>query len=61
MSGISEVYKRSDGKWAFRIKAANGQVVATDGSQGYNSKVDARATLTKILAGDYRGKINELD
>ncbi len=61
MSGIGEVYKRNDGKWAFRIKAANGQVVATDGSQGYNSRADAKATLGKVMSGAYDGEINELD
>ena len=53
MAGKGELYKRRDNKWAFRIKAANGQIVATDGSQGYESKTSARNTLKKLLAGDY--------
>ena len=31
MAGSGELYKGTDGKWAFRVKAANGRVVATDG------------------------------
>ena len=56
-----EVYKRNDGKWAFRVKAANGQIVATDGSQGYETKAAARSTLTKLIAGEYDGAIVEID
>jgi len=48
-----ELYQRKDGKWAFRVKAANGQIVATDGGQGYASRASANNTLTKLLAGAY--------
>lgn len=53
MAAKGELYQRKDGKWAFRVKAANGQIVATDGSQGYESKASAKSTLTKLLAGGY--------
>ncbi len=53
MAGRGELYQRKDKKWAFRVKAANGQTVATDGSQGYESKTSAKNTLTKLLAGSY--------
>ena len=53
-----EIVKRADGKFGFRVKASNGQVVATDGGQGYSDKSSARETLTKFLAGgDYKGDI----
>ncbi len=58
MAGTGEVYKRKDGKWAFRVKASNGQVVATDGGQGYGNKAAATSTLTKLLAGSYDGPVN---
>jgi uncharacterized protein YegP (UPF0339 family) len=61
MAGKGEVYKRADGKYAFRVKAANGEAVATDGGQGYNHKADAKATLEKLMRGDYDGPITELD
>lgn len=61
MAGKGEIYKRTDGKWAFRVKASNGETVATDGGQGYSGKADAKSTLTKLMAGDYDGPITELD
>lgn len=61
MAGSGEIYKRKDGNWAFRVKASNGQVVATDGGQGYSSKASAVSTLTNLLAGEYNGEIKELD
>ncbi len=59
MAGKGEIYKRADGKYGFRVKASNGQIVATDGSQGYNDKADAKSTLQKLLAGEYDGPIDE--
>lgn len=58
MSG--EIYKRSDGKYAFRVKASNGQIVATDGAQGYEDKSDAKHTLEKLLTGAYNGPVSEV-
>jgi uncharacterized protein YegP (UPF0339 family) len=59
MAGQGEIYRRADGKYGFRVKASNGQIVATDGSQGYNDKADAKSTLQKLLKGDYDGPIDE--
>jgi uncharacterized protein YegP (UPF0339 family) len=61
MAGTGEVYKRTDGKWAFRVKASNGQIVATDGGQGYGAKGDAESTLKKLIGGDYDGPITVND
>ena len=61
MAGKGEIYTRKDGKYAFRVKASNGEVVATDGGQGYSSKSTARATLEKLLAGTYDGPIDEVE
>ena len=57
MAGSGEVYKRSSGDWAFRVKASNGEIVATDGGQGYTRKESARETLEKLMRGDYNGSI----
>jgi uncharacterized protein YegP (UPF0339 family) len=57
MAGKGEVYKRNDDKWAFRVKASNGEIVATDGGQGYTAKGDAQATLQKLMSGTYDGPI----
>jgi uncharacterized protein YegP (UPF0339 family) len=61
MAGKGEIYKRQDGKYAFRVKASTGEAVATDGGQGYNNKSDARSTLEKLMRGDYDGPISETD
>lgn len=61
MAGSGEIYKRKDGNWAFRVKASNGQVVATDGGQGYSDKASATSTLTKLMAGEYNGEVKEVE
>lgn len=60
MAGKGELYKRADGNWGFRVKASNGQQVASDGGQGYSSKADARSTLERLLKGEYDGPIDEV-
>lgn len=56
--GSGEIYTRTDGRYAFRVRAANGQIVAS--SQGYSAKSDARSTLSNLLSGGYDGPITEL-
>lgn len=60
MAGKGELYKRADGNWGFRVKASNGQQVASDGGQGYSNKADARSTLERLLKGEYDGPIDEV-
>jgi uncharacterized protein YegP (UPF0339 family) len=60
MAGKGEIYQRTDGKWAFRVKASNGEVVATDGGQGYEAKGSAKSTLEKLMGGTYDGPIDEV-
>jgi len=59
MAGSGELYKGTDGKWAFRVKAGNGKVVALNDPPGYKAKSEARAVLQKLLNGDYKGPIRE--
>ena len=59
MAGSGEDYPRSDGKYAFCVRAGNNEIVATDGGQGYNSRADAKATLEKLMRGDYNGPITD--
>lgn len=40
-------------KWAWRLVASNGDVIATDGSQGYSNKGDAVRMGEAIARGDY--------
>lgn len=59
MPGKGELFKRKDGSFGFRVYASNGQVVATDGGQGYASRASARSTLEKLLKGAYDGPVSE--
>ena len=59
MAGIGEIFKTENGKWAFRVKASNGTVVAIDDGPGYKAKSEARAILQRLLKGDYNGPIRE--
>lgn len=61
MAGSGELYKGSDGMWAFRVKASNGKVVAIDdGPPGYRSTAEATVVLKKLLSGGYNGPIRRL-
>ncbi len=55
-----EVYARKDGNYAFRVKASNGQAVATDGGQGYAAKASAESTASNLAKGAYAGPITDL-
>lgn len=57
MAGSGEIYQDKAGKFRFRVKASNGQIVAN--GQGYATKASAKSTLTKLLAGQYDGPITE--
>lgn len=47
------LYTRPDGKWAWRLTADNGQIIAVDGSQGYENESDARTMADRIIGGNY--------
>lgn len=47
------LYKRTDGKWAWRLKV-RGEIVATDGSQGYDHEADARSMADRIISGEFK-------
>ena len=57
MAGWGELFLRGDGTWGFRIKASNGEIVASDGGPGYATKADARSTLERIMRGEFDGPI----
>lgn len=56
MNGTIEVYPRAGGKtWGWRLVAPNGQIIATDGGQGYESRTACEdMALDIIAAGKYR-------
>lgn len=43
-----DVYKRTDKKYAWRLLADNGEIVAVDGGQGYENKQDCIEIAEKI-------------
>jgi uncharacterized protein YegP (UPF0339 family) len=52
MTATRLLYKRTDGKWAWNLKV-NGDIVATDGGQGYENEEDAREMANSVIGGDY--------
>ena len=48
-----EVYRREDGKWAWRLKAANHEIIATDGGQGYENEDECRRVGASVVVGLY--------
>jgi len=46
------LYKRADGKWAWNL-TVNGNIIATDGGQGYENESDARAVADRVISGYY--------
>jgi len=47
------VYQREDKRWGWRLRADNGRIIATDGSQGYEDESDARNMANRILDGEF--------
>lgn len=53
MASQVEVYQRADDRWAWRLRSGNGQIIATDGGQGYENEADCARIATAIVDGDY--------
>jgi uncharacterized protein YegP (UPF0339 family) len=51
--GELDVYKRNDGKWAWRLVAPNGQIIATDGGQGYENRGDCERMGKAVTSGEH--------
>ena len=45
----TEFYKGADGKWYWRVKARNGEVIA-DGSEGYASLGNVKRAYARLFA-----------
>lgn len=48
------VYQRPDKKWGWRLKSDNGNIIATDGGQGYENEADCKAMADKVVGGTYK-------
>ena len=53
-----EVYKDKEGEFRWRLKAANGQIIAT-GGQGYKAKADCEHGIDLIKEGAAKAKIKD--
>jgi uncharacterized protein YegP (UPF0339 family) len=51
MEQRGEVYKRADGLYDWRVKAANNATVATSGGQGFTERNDAREAVEAVFPG----------
>jgi uncharacterized protein YegP (UPF0339 family) len=47
------LYERADGKWAWNL-TVNGNIVATDGGQGYENEAEARGMADRIIGGEFK-------
>lgn len=56
-----EIYRRTDDRWAWRLIADNGQVIATDGAQGYENRGDCEVVANAIVRGAYAPTEPELE
>lgn len=45
----AEVYRRQDALWDWRVKAPNGEIIATSGGQGFSERGDAREAVERIF------------
>lgn len=55
-----EVYRRADGLYAWRLKAKNGRIIATDGGQGYARRRACAQSAHGALGRDSRLEYIEL-
>ena len=46
-----EVYAREDGLFDWRLRATNGQIVATSGGQGFTEANDAEEACERVAGG----------
>ncbi len=48
-----EVFPRTDGRFAWRLEAGNGEIIATDGGQGYENEADCARVGARVVTGLY--------
>ena len=47
------VYRRKDGKWGWRLRAANNRIIAGDQGQGYENEADCREMFRRVVSGEF--------
>lgn len=48
-----ETYEREDGRWGWRLRHSNGDVLATDHGQGYENRNDCQRIGLKVCLGSF--------
>jgi uncharacterized protein YegP (UPF0339 family) len=46
-----ELYRRADGRWAWRLVGSGGDILANDAGQGYENRADALRVMERIRSG----------
>ncbi|MFE6995781.1 YegP family protein [Microbacterium sp. NPDC057659] len=59
MAGKFELYTDKGGDWRFRLKAGNGEVIAT--GQGYSSKASAMNGIDSVRRNAAEAEVVEVD
>ena len=59
--GLLEIYRREDGLYDWRLKAANGEIVATSAGQGYTERNDAVEGAARVFNSNPTIKLVEED
>ena len=59
MAGTFEIYKDKAGKWRFRLKATNGQIVAS--GEAYESKSNAKEGCEAVKRAASGAKVVEVE
>ncbi|UJP08997.1 YegP family protein [Microbacterium sp. KUDC0406] len=59
MAGRFELYTGKSGDWRFRLKAGNGEVIAT--GQGYSSKASALNGIDSVRRNAADAEVVEVD
>lgn len=54
---LLDFYNREDGKWAWRAKARNGEILANDAGQGYENKGDCMDAATLVTGVGLRSDV----
>lgn len=52
-----QFYQRTDGKWDWRVKSPNGNIIATSGNQGYDRKEGAEKSFESLKAAFVEGRV----
>ena len=58
MAGKFELYKDKGGKFRFRLKASNGEIIAS--SEGYSSKASAKNGIASVQKNAPTAKVEDL-